>query len=227
MGVMQGSMSYQRWFVQGDATPNFVNTAEKALEARRFMPLSPSSDADEAAGFVVMESPFDDERKITRDVFSFGDLVCVTYREDRFMIPKPVLKREVHKRIEKILVDEKKTRDELSKSYLKAIEKAVAQELKHKTMPRTKLVDIVWNTSTNEARIFGRGTIVSERVASLFERTFQMRLVPATPAARAFHLDLSTRALGILERLSPGWWFPDAMPVTADTDVDGGEDTLH
>ena len=69
-----------------------------------------------------------------------------------------------------------------------------------------------------EARVFGRGTVVTERVASLFERTFQVRVDGGSWAAKAFELDLSSRAQGVLERLSPGWLFPDSIKTVVDYD---------
>jgi len=217
MGALAGSLSYMRFLVDGDAPKNPGAAFEKSLESRKFVALSPSAETSESAGWVVTEAPFDEGLAITRDVFLFGDLIMVTYREDKWAIPKPVLKREVQKRIEKIVAEEKKDRDDISKAFVKVVEQSVLAELKGKTIPRTKLVDVVWDMARGEARVFGRGTVATERVASLFERTFQVRVDPGPWAARAFRMDLGSRAMGVLERLSPGWLFPGAIkPVDDD-----------
>lgn len=210
MGALRGSLSYLRFLVDGDAAANAGTVYEKSIQSRRFLPLSPTAETMESAGWVPLESPFDDDTKITRDLFWFGDLVAVTYREDKYAIPRPLLQRETKKRVEKIVREEKKDPEELSRAFIKAVEASVLVELKAQTIPRSKLVDVIWDIPRKELRVFGRGTIVTERLASLFERTFQVRVEVGSYAARAFTLDLGSRNQAVLERLSPGWLFPDA-----------------
>jgi hypothetical protein len=219
VGALTGSLSYMRFLVDGAAPKNPGAAFEKSIESRRFVALSPGAETSESAGWVATEAPFDEARPLTRDLFLFGDLVVITYREDKWAIPRPVLKREVQKRIEKIIVEEKKDRDEIGRAFVKAVEQSVLAELKAKTIPRSKIVDVVWDMARGEARVFARGTVATERIASLFERTFQVRVDPGPWAARAFRLDLGSRALGVLERLSPGWLFPDARRAVEDDDV--------
>ncbi len=223
MGALNGSLSYLRLLVDGDLPKNAGDVFEKAIAARRFVPLSPSQEASESGGWVATEAPFDDSRELTRDLFLFGDLVVVTYREDKWAVPRPVLKRETAKRIQKIIEDEKKDPDTIGRAFVKAVEAAVLVELKQKTIPRTKLVDVVWDARRREARVFGRGTVVTERITSLFERTFGARVELGVYAARAWSLDLGTRAQGVLERLSPGWLFPDALQKIVDDDDDAAD----
>jgi hypothetical protein len=218
VGALNGSMSYLRFLIDG-AVPDDVDKLEKSVQSRRFLPLQPTQESPESAGWVPTEAPFDDERKLTRDLFVFGDLIVVTYREDKWSIPRPLLKRETQKRIEKIVAEEKKDPEKIGKAFIKAVEAAVLTELKQRTIPRSKLVDVVWDGPRNEARVFGRGTVATERVASLFERTFQVRVDVGSYAARAFALDLGARAQGVLERLSPGWLFPDAIAARDDEDA--------
>jgi DNA recombination-dependent growth factor C len=211
MGALRGSLSYLRFLVEGDVAKNPGSTYEKALEARRFMPLTPTAETLESAGFVPLESPFDDEAPLTREVFLFGEIIAVTYREDAYRIPRPLLQRETKKRIDEIIKKEKRDPETVGKAFVKAVEQSVLVELKARTIPRSKLVDVIWEPARNEARVFARGTIATERVAALFERTFQVRMELATYAARAFTIDIGSRAQGVLEKLSPGWLFPEAI----------------
>jgi recombination associated protein RdgC len=211
VGALRGSLSYLRFFVDGEAHPSAGAHYEKSLQSRRFLPLSPTGETMESAGWVPLEAPFDDDTKLTRDLFLFGELIAVAYREDKYAIPRPLLQRETKKRLEKIVREEKKDAGELSRAFIKAVEADVLVELKRRTIPRSKLVDVVWDVARREVRVFGRGTIATERVASLFERTFQVRVELGSYAARAFAIDLGTRNQAVLERLSPGWLFPDAL----------------
>ena len=211
MGALNGSLSYLRFLVDGDLADNPGAAYEKSLQSRRFVPLLASQESADSAGWVATEAPFDDERKLTRDLFLFGDLIAVTYREDKWAIPRPLLKRETEKRLEKIVVEQKKDPHDLGRAFIKAVEQAVLVELKQRTIPRTKLVDVIWDPARKEARVFGRGAVATERIASLFERTFHVRVDVGSYAARAFALDLGSRAQSVLDRLSPGWLFPDAV----------------
>ncbi|MDP2340552.1 MAG: hypothetical protein Q8O67_06325 [Deltaproteobacteria bacterium] len=217
MGALNGSLSYLRFLVDGDLADNPGTAYEKALQSRRFVPLLAHQESGDSAGWVPTEAPFDDERKLTRDLFLFGDLIAVTYREDKWSIPRPLLKRETTRRLEKIIAEEKKDPEDIGRAFIKAVEQAVLIELKQRTIPRSKLVDVIWDPGRREARVFGRGTVATERVASLFERTFQVRVDVGSYAARAFALDLGSRAQSVLDRLSPGWLFPDAVQQEAET----------
>lgn len=210
MGALRGSLSYLRFLVDGDVPDNPGSAWEKAMQSRRFLPLNPTGDTMESAGWVPMEAPFDDDAKMTRDLFLFGDLMAIAYREDKYAVPKALLQRETKKRLEKIVREQKKDPEELSRAFIKAVEASVLVEIKARTIPRSKLVEAIWDLPRKELRVFGRGTVVTERLASLFERTFQVRVELASYAARAFTLDLGSRNQAVLEKLSPGWFFPDA-----------------
>lgn len=222
MGALNGSLGYLRFLVDGEIAKNPGTTYEKAIEARRFMPLRPTSDTMDSAGWVPMEAPFDDEMPIGRESFLFGDLVAIAYREDKYSIPKALLQRETKKKLEQIVKEEKKDPETINRGFIKAVEQSVLVELKAQTIPRTKLVDVIWDTNKKEIRVFGRGTVATERISSLFERTFQVRVELGSYAARAFQLDIGSRAQGVLEKLSPGWLFPDA--IARDVSVPGSAD---
>lgn len=223
MGALRGSLSYLRFIVEGDVAKNAGTTYEKAIESRRFVPLRPTADTMESAGWVPMEAPFDDDMPLSRDAFLFGELIAVAYREDKFSIPKALLQRETKKRIDKIVREEKKDPGDISRAFVKAVEAAVLVELKGQTIPRSKIVDVIWDLTRKELRVFGRGTIATERIASLFERTFQVRVELASYPARAFTFDIGSRAQSVLERLSPGWLFPDA--IRKDPSEPGSDET--
>ena len=211
MGALFGSLSYLRFLVDGEPHANAGTAYEKSMESRRFLPLSPTGDGMDSAGWVPLEAPYDDDIKITRDLFLFGEIIAVAYREDKYAIPRALLKRETKRKVEKIAKEERKEAREMSRAFIKAVEASVLTELKAQTMPRTKLVDVIWDMKKKEVRVFGRGTVATERISSLFERTFQVRIELGSYAARAFALDIGSRAQGVLEKLNPGWLFPDAV----------------
>lgn len=217
MSATHGSMNYIRFFVVGDVpAPEAI---EKGLEARAFVPLSPSAEMPEVMGWVTAEKPDDHERKLTRADVIFGTLILVAVREDRWVIPRDVVKRLAAKRAKKIAADEGYADgvDGISRTMMKAIETAIVAELRNRLLPRSKVAQVVWDTKLNEIRVFGRGTFVRERVASLFERTFGVALSEAHPAKRAALIALDPKNRAVLARLSPNWLFPEAMGTTTIT----------
>lgn len=169
MSILKGTINLTRFSVDGDVESN-LETMIDSIGKRRFVPLSPTSDAVSSAGWVAFEAPFDDERVIDSPAFLFGERVVLGYREDKWAIDRALLKRETAKRVAQIIADEHKDPDEIGKAFVKAVEQAVLIELKAKSRPRTKIVQIEW--LQKQLRVFARGTIATERIAALFERTF-------------------------------------------------------
>jgi len=212
MGALKGSASYMRIRV-ADVDVD-IDTFERDLEARRFVPLTAESEELESAGWAPFEAPYDDKHPITRDRFHFTDLICLAYREDKVVLPTALFKHKVQERIEEV---EQETGEKVDKKLKRTIELAIQAELRQKVLPRSKVVELVWNTSTNEVRVFGRGKIVTERISALFERTFGLPFDVSNYARRAFDLDLSDRARSILEGLMPETVF-DPPPPREDAD---------
>lgn len=216
MGALKGSASYLRFLVEGEVAKNPGKVYEESVEARRFLPLHADAESLEQAGWVPMESPYADDLPITRDLFLFGDLVAITYREDKYVIPRAMLAKRLDERLKKIAEEEDDGEKKVkSRSFKKAVEAAVLVELKRQTFPRSKLVDVVWDVRRSEVRVFGRGAVAKERCIALFERTFGVRASLAAYAARAFAIDMPERAKGVLEQLKPGPLFPDEIEVPA------------
>lgn len=184
--ILKGTITLTRFNAAIEGAPN-IDALAASIEKRRFVPLSPSSDAAESAGWAAFEAPFDDERVIDSPSFLFGERVVLAYREDKWKIDRALLKRETQKRIEKIIAEEGKDKDEIGKAFIKAVESAVLAELKAKSRPKTKIVQIEWNHVEGTLRVFGRGTIVTERIASLFERTFSAKVEQDYAPTQAFN----------------------------------------
>ncbi len=216
MGALFGNASYLRYFVDGEPPSKMGDVFEQAIEARRFTPLTDKSEENESSGWVPLEDPFDDELPITRERFVFGDLIALAYREDKFALPRPIVKRRVRLKLDEIANKGEK----ITKVKRKQVELAVISELKKKILPRPRVIDVVWDTGRRELRIFGKGPMATERAVACFERTFAVNIAHATWAGRAFSLDLSLRARSILEQLTPELLFDDIV-LQAPEDDDG------
>jgi DNA recombination-dependent growth factor C len=201
MGASSGSATYLRFLVEGEPPKDYATKFEQAVEARRFLPLSAAG--TDGMGWVPIDDPFDDELPITRDRFHFGHLIVLAYREDKLSIPRARLNHLVKQRQRKVEEEGKK----VTRALTKAIKEAVLSELRQKTMPRSRVMDLMWDLDRREVRIFGRGPMARENATACFERTFGVRAVEATYATRAFAMDLSKRARSVLENIEPDEFF--------------------
>ena len=205
MSVLKGSMDYRRFLGTGEV-PDMRNPATlKALQARAFLPLHPDGESIESAGWVSPTDPHGPQDTANGDTLFMdpsATLVVLTYREDKYAIPRPVLQAAVRERIAKIVKEEDKAEKELSRAFIKVVEKAVLAELRHKFLPKRKVIEAVWATDKAELRVFGGGGM--ERVPSLLERTFGVRVEPATYAARAYAGAINEDECKRLDKLFPG-----------------------
>lgn len=221
MGALKGSCTYLRFLVDGEPPKGFADLFEQAIEARRFLPLSEGAPEEESAGWVPIDAPYDDEASITRERFWLGHLIALAYREDRISLPRPLVQHHVQKRLEEL----REKGERITRKRRDALELAVVRELRRKALPKSRVVEVVWDYPRRELRVFGRGPIAKERVAAHFERTFALRVTLATYAARAFSLDLSLRARSVLEGLAPKHVFDDVAPRIEETSRATAEET--
>lgn len=199
MGALSKAATYTRFFTEGEVPDNMAGKFERAIEARRFVPISGRGEDLMSAGWVALESPFDDELAITRDLFVFGELVALGYREDKIAVPKPLFMHLVVKRLREL----EQAGETIDRQVRQAVQLSVMAELRRRVLPKPRIVDVVWDTTRGELRCFGSGTIVADRIVALFERTFSVTVRPSDYATRAFRLDLSSRARSVLETLTP------------------------
>ena len=62
----------------------------------------------------------------------------------------------------------------------------------------TKVVDLTWNTTTQQLRFFGKSKLLVEHLYELFEKTFEMKLTPAGPYHTALELELPKHQAAML-----------------------------
>jgi DNA recombination-dependent growth factor C len=200
MGALRGNASYMRFSVLGDPPRDFAMIYEQGVEARRFLPLSAEGDEMESAGWASIVEPYDEDLPLTRHDFVFDNRIALCFREDKFTFPAAYVRAQVAKKAR--VLEEKEDRPLKARDY-KLLKEAVQGELRRKTLPRTKVVEMVWDLDRGEVRVFGSGKVVTERFAALFERTFGAQLEMANFAQRAYAVDLAARSRDLLEGLSP------------------------
>ncbi|MBH1989072.1 MAG: hypothetical protein I8H75_04695 [Myxococcaceae bacterium] len=191
MAIFSGSMTYLRFSVLGSLPNQIVGHFEKVLSVRRFIPLHPEGRDTETSGWVPLNTPYLDDAPLLSEQFLFGERVVLGYREDKLSIPKPLLKDLVEKRLR-----------EFPDKNRQMLEEIVVSELRQRILPKSRVIDVLWDLSRSELRLFGRGQGVLERFERLFEQTFHLQLKQLTYPEIAQASQVSLRSKGILENLS-------------------------
>lgn len=200
MGVFRGTIQYTRFFVDGDLSPDWLSESETSLQLRRFVPLHEDGNDIESQGWVLAQSPFDEDAQLLNDRFYFDGRVILSYRFDKIRLPKPYIKELVRKRIDE---QRAKLKEEPSRKTCKAIEEAVLYEVRRRVFPKSQIVDLCWDVEKGHLRLFGRGKTLIENFTKLFEQTFPLQLRPRSFADQAMALEMPLRDKGYLESLVP------------------------
>lgn len=192
MAILSGSISYVRFSVLGNLPNALVENFEKALAIRRFVPLHPEGRDLESSGWVSIQNPYLDDERLLNNQFLLGDLVILGFREDKISYPKAMLKDLVTRRLK-----------ELPEKNREHLEAAVISELRGRILPQSKVVEVLWDLSKQQVRLFARGQGICERFQKLFEQTFQLKLKAMTYPEMALSAQLSLRDKALLESLQP------------------------
>lgn len=187
MGVMRGTFNFLLFRVDGDLPSGWLAKFEPSISMRRFVPLRPMGDDTESCGFVPPQSPFNDDEPLTAANFIYSDQIYLTYREDSIKIPQAMLKDRVAAKVKE---QEEKTGTYVGSKTKSMIHAAVIAELRAKILPKSTLVEFVYDVPARKLRFFGRGKAVLERFVTLFEQTFELKLVQMTFEERTVSAEL-------------------------------------
>lgn len=184
-------MTYLKFSVIGNVPSNLIENFERAIAIRRFVPLHPEAKDTESSGWVSVQRPYLDEEPVLNNHFLFAERIVLGYREDKMSFPKAMLRDLIEQRLQ-----------EFPDKNRQVIESAVMSELRQRVLPQSKVVEILWDLSRSELRLFARGQGLVERFEKLFEQTFQMKLKQLTYPEMALSSQLSLRSKGLLENLN-------------------------
>lgn len=201
MGALKGSISFVKFYVEGDLPEDAHQRFMARVRARGFKPLAPEDEGDGSVGWVPIERPLDEDVSFRTEGVFFGAYLNLALRVDKWKFPSTLVKA-------KMAAAEKAYREKTQKERISRAEKAelrevVERRLRKEGTPITKVVDLSWNLSEGELRFFGRSQALLEHLYELFEKTFQVRLVPAGPYTTALELSLPKALAATLEEVEP------------------------
>lgn len=187
MPALRGSLTYSRFFVEGDLPEDFREKYMRAIRLRAMKPLEPEDDDLERSGWCKLAEPFELELRY-EDVFC-NEYVALGLRTDRWQIPGPMLKARVREAEAAYL--EKKGREKLGRKEKAELKESVARKLRKQTAPSTRMVDMVWSMNEGIVRLFTHAEKTAGNMVELFQKTFGLKLIPESPYTLAERLGLS------------------------------------
>jgi recombination associated protein RdgC len=187
MPALKGSLTYARFFVEGELPKDFREKFLRAIRHRAMQPLTADDDVAERSGWCAIGEPFDLE--LSYDGVFYNNFINLGFRTDRWSIPGPLLRTRVREAESAYLV--KRGRERLSRSEKAEIKELVARKLRKQFVPTTRATDLSWSLEDGIVRFFSQSARPTANMLELFEKTFGVKLVPEAPYTLAARLGLS------------------------------------
>ncbi len=187
MPALRGSLTYARFFVDGDVPEDFREKYMRAIRLRAMKPLQPDDEELERSGWCKVGEPFEIELRY-EDVF-YNEYVNLGLRTDKWRLPASMLKQRVREAEAAYL--EKKGRERLGRAEKTELKEMVARKLRKQTSPATRMIDVSWSMNEGVVRFFSHAEKAGAQMMEIFTKTFGLRLVPEAPYTLATRLGLS------------------------------------
>jgi hypothetical protein len=209
VGAFRGSITFSKFHVEAELPKDFRERFVESIRLRAFIPLDPKEDLDHRVGWCSVQDAFDLD--LTHQKVFFNDYLNVGFRLDRWRIPGPLFKA-AFRAAEREWLD-KQGLEKMSRTQKKNLEKIVAAQLRKKVVPAMRATDLSWNLSTGVVRFFSKAAKSHELVTDLFEKTFELELVPDGAYVAAERRGLPEKLVGALPALEPALFHTALTPA--------------
>jgi recombination associated protein RdgC len=188
MPALKGSLTYTRYYVDGEFPQASPDALLQAIRLRAMKPLDPDEEAVERCGWCRVGAPTEIDLG-TEDVF-YNEFVNLGFRFDRWVIPGPMLRAKLRDAESAYL--QKKGRERLSRREKTELKALVAKKLRRQVEPRMRFVDVSWSKNEGLVRFFSPSSKLGAYMEELFTKTFSLKLVPEAPYTLAARLGLTS-----------------------------------
>jgi DNA recombination-dependent growth factor C len=199
MPALKGSLTYSRFFVEGELPDDFRQRFMRAIRLRAMQPLQPEEDAAERSGWCAIGEPF--ELELNYDSVFYNSYINLGLRTDRWVIPGPLLRAKCKEAEAAYL--QKKGRERLGKREKAELKELVTRKLRKQFVPATRAIDVSWALDEGLVRFFSQSARPAAAMSELFTKTFGLKLVPEAPYTLAARIGLSQAQDKRWEALTP------------------------
>jgi recombination associated protein RdgC len=199
MPALRGTLTYARFYVEGEVPKDFSDRFMRAIRLRTMKPLLPDEEDLERSGWCQIEEPF--ELELGHEGVFYNTFINLGFRTDRWSIPGPMLKAKL-KEAEAVYL-QRKGREKLSRTEKKELKEVVSRKLRKQLSPAMTVIDFSWSLSENLVRFFSLSPRKCALMMELFQKTFALKLTPESPYTLASRLGLSKAANQAWDELEP------------------------
>ncbi len=200
MGLLNGTVSYLRFVAMGELGDLNEETLKDALEAHAFRDIDPNGDEERSVGWVRFDDPFSAEWA-PGELIQPGGLVVLRLRIDTLKVPALTLKAYIHAAERDRLTAA--ARDKLTRAEKDQVKVEVRKDLRRRSLPKMALVDVLWNLSTGDVRLFSTGRAVAALFCEVFEKTMALELRSVGPMTVLWLRGLAEEDAEALSRTEP------------------------
>lgn len=168
----------RRYRVIDPVPDGFRDSFEAALTEQAFRDTAALSRGEEAVGWVCQDNIMDTEFS-NRNRWLFDHYVLLSMRVDKKVLPAPLFKAMVAKRVEGWCRENQK---DVAPSRVRSdIRSAIEAELMARTLPRVKVVDACWHLAEGWVLVHNTTDRLNDRFRNIFRTTFGLVLEPFSP----------------------------------------------
>lgn len=200
MGLINGTVSYLRFVAMGELGELSEDNLKDALEAHAFRDIDPHGEEERTVGWVRFDDPFSAEWG-PGELIQPGGLCVLRLRIDTLKVPAMTLKAYIQAAEREKL--QAAARDKLSRAEKDQIKMDVRKDLRRRSLPKMALVDVLWNLSTGEVRLFSTARGTAALFTELFEKTMALELRSVGPMTVLWMRGLSEEDAEALSRTEP------------------------
>ncbi|WP_394821290.1 hypothetical protein [Pendulispora albinea] len=187
MSALKGSLTYARFFVDGELPDDFRERFMRTIRLRSMKPLEPDEDDLERSGWCRIGEAFETDLHY-EDVF-YNEYINLGFRTDRWVVPGPMLRSKMREAEATYLA--KKGRERISRKERNELKELISRKLRRQISPTMRMADLSWSTVDGIVRFFTHAPKTAGLMSELFYRTFGLKLVPESPYTLAARLGLS------------------------------------
>ncbi len=181
MGLISGSGSFTRYWLDGDLPKNYMEEFPEKIARYTFRTLDENSYDERSIGWVNILDVLDNSFKAME--FIKEPFLAMSFREDKRKVPQTALMQYCRKAEEKI--KELEQVDFLPKATRKDIKEDAKNQLLKRAIPVTKTYDMIWNLNSGIVIFGGINNKLCDEFAEFFYKTFNLHLQPVFPYALA------------------------------------------
>jgi len=200
MGLLRGSASFSRYFVNGTQVENHLEEYAQSINRYSFRGFDEYSDENRSIGWVSITNIFDTD--FAQKQFYIYPYLSLSFRVDTRNVPSNALKQYCLEAENKIKAME--NLEFIPKEKRREIKEMTLNQLMKRAIPRTNTYDMIWNIKTSMLIFGSTANKVCDEFAELFFKTFGFILAPIFPySLAAINLERENVEAGALDSIRP------------------------